>query len=230
VIELVDIVKEYEVGKERFRALKNINLKIKGGEFTSIMGPSGSGKSTMMNILGLLDRATIGSYYLDGRDVSKLSDKDLAFIRNREIGFVFQAFNLIPRMTVLDNVMLPMVYARIPGKVRREKALEALAKVGLLHRIKHYPNEISGGEKQRVAIARAIVNTPKVILADEPTGNLDSKSSEEIMKIFQKLNDEGVTIVVVTHEPDIAQHTKRIVRFRDGQIISDEPVVNRVVL
>ncbi|GAV25224.1 macrolide ABC transporter ATP-binding protein [Carboxydothermus islandicus] len=230
MIELVDVVKEYEVGKERFRALKNINLKIKAGEFTSIMGPSGSGKSTMMNILGLLDRATIGKYFLDGRDVSVLSDRELAYIRNREIGFVFQAFNLIPRMTVLDNVMLPMVYARIPGKVRREKALEALAKVGLLHRIKHYPNEISGGEKQRVAIARAIVNTPKVILADEPTGNLDSKSSEEIMKIFQKLNDEGVTIVVVTHEPDIAQHTKRIVRFRDGQIISDEPVVNRIVL
>ncbi|ABB14052.1 ABC transporter ATP-binding protein [Carboxydothermus hydrogenoformans] len=230
MIELIDVVKEYEVGKERFRALKNISLKIKAGEFTSIMGPSGSGKSTLMNILGLLDRATIGSYYLDGRDVSKLSDKERAFIRNREIGFVFQAFNLIPRMTVLDNVMLPMVYARIPGKMRREKALEALAKVGLLHRIKHYPNEISGGEKQRVAIARAIVNTPKVILADEPTGNLDSKSSEEIMKIFQKLNDEGVTIVVVTHEPDIAQHTKRIIRFRDGQIISDEPVVNRIVL
>ncbi|GAV22891.1 ABC transporter ATP-binding protein [Carboxydothermus pertinax] len=230
MIELIDVVKEYEVGKERFRALKKVNLKVQAGEFTAIMGPSGSGKSTMMNILGLLDRATSGKYFLDGRDVSVLSDRELAYIRNREIGFVFQAFNLIPRMTVLDNVMLPMVYARISGKVRREKALEALSKVGLSHRIKHYPNEISGGEKQRVAIARAIINSPKVILADEPTGNLDSKSSEEIMKIFQKLNDEGVTIIIVTHEPDIAQHTKRIVRFRDGEIISDEPVLNRIVL
>ena len=188
------------------------------------MGPSGSGKSTLMNIMGCLDRMTSGTYTLNNINISALSDYELAKIRNGQIGFVFQTFNLLPRMTAFKNVELPMIYAGLPAKKRREKAMEALAKVDLLDRIDHKPSELSGGQRKRVAIARALVNNPSIILADEPTGNLDSKSGEEIMNVFQKLNREGVTIVLVTHEPDIAQHTKRIVSFRDGLIISDKPV------
>jgi putative ABC transport system ATP-binding protein len=230
MLEVKNIVKRYVTGEIDFTALKDINLKIEKGEFTSIMGPSGSGKSTMMNILGCLDKMDSGTYMINGRNVSNLSDKELAFVRNKEIGFVFQAFNLLPRMTVLENVELPMAYAGVPKKERREKALSALEKVGLSDRVKHRPNEISGGQKQRVAIARAIVNTPAVIMADEPTGNLDTKSSVEIMKIFQDLNNEGATIIMVTHEPDIAQHTKRVVRFRDGEIVDDYAVKDRIIL
>lgn len=230
VIDVQNVIKKYVTGEIDFTALKGINLQIKEGEFTSIMGPSGSGKSTFMNILGCLDRMDSGSYILNGKDVSDLKDNELAYIRNKEIGFVFQAFNLLPRMTILENVELPMAYAGVPLKERRERAMAALDKVGLSDRVKHRPNEISGGQKQRVAIARAIVNTPAVIMADEPTGNLDTKSSVEIMKIFQDINNEGATVIMVTHEPDIAQHTKRIVRFRDGEIVSDEEVKNRVIL
>jgi len=230
MIEVKNIVKRYVTGEIDFTALNNINLKVEKGEFTSIMGPSGSGKSTMMNILGCLDRMNSGTYILNEKDVSELDDKELANIRNKEIGFVFQAFNLLPRMSVLENVELPMTYAGVPKKERRDKALSALDKVGLSDRVKHRPNEISGGQKQRVAIARAIVNNPAVIMADEPTGNLDTKSSIEIMKIFQDLNNEGATIIMVTHETDIAEYSKRIVKFKDGQIVDDHAVKDRIIL
>lgn len=230
MIEVKDIIKKYVTGEIDFTALKSINLKIEKGEFTAIMGPSGSGKSTFMNILGCLDRFDSGKYILNANEVTNLNDKELAYIRNKEIGFVFQAFNLLPRMNILENVELPMTYAGVPAKQRRERALAALDKVGLSDRIKHRPNEISGGQKQRVAIARAIVNAPAVIMADEPTGNLDTKSSIEIMRIFQKLNNEGATVIMVTHESDIAKHCKRIVRFRDGEIISDKEVKDRILL
>lgn len=225
-----DIEKTYNTGEISFKALKGISLEIEKGEFTSIMGPSGSGKSTFMNILGCLDKMDKGEYILNGKNVTDLTETDLAYVRNKEIGFVFQAFNLLPRMTILDNVELPMVYAGVPLKERKERALSALEKVGLIERINHKPNEISGGQKQRVAIARAIVNNPSVIMADEPTGNLDTKSSMDIMRIFQNLNDDGSTIIMVTHEPDIAKYTKRIVKFRDGHIVSDEKVLNREIV
>ncbi|MFD3158475.1 ABC transporter ATP-binding protein [Haloimpatiens sp. FM7330] len=230
MIEVKSIVKSYKTGSFEFKALKGINLKVENGEFTSIMGPSGSGKSTFMNILGCLDNEYEGKYILNGNDISNLSDNELAYIRNKELGFVFQAFNLLPRMTVLENVELPMVYAGLPFKERRKRSLEALERVGLKERVKHKSNEISGGQRQRVAIARAIVNNPSVIMADEPTGNLDTKSSMEIMKIFQRLNEEGTTVVMVTHEPEIAKYTKRIVRFRDGEILTDELVKGRIKL
>ena len=230
MLEVRNLIKTYKTGDFEFTALNNINLKIEKGEFTAIMGASGSGKSTLMNILGCLDKMNSGEYILNGQDISILNDNELAYIRNKEIGFVFQSFNLIPRINLLDNVQLPMMYAGISAKLRKEKALYALEKVGLSDRVKHLPNEISGGQKQRAAIARAIVNSPAVLMADEPTGNLDSKSSEDIMKIFQDLNNEGATILMVTHENDIASHTNRIVRFRDGEILSDSKVKHSIVL
>lgn len=230
VIDIRDVIKIYDTGNIKFTALKGINLKVDKGEFTSIMGPSGSGKSTFMNILGCLDRMSSGKYFLNGQDVSLLSGRELAFIRNKEIGFVFQAFNLLPRLNILENVELPMIYAGIPLKERRSLAKSALDKVGLADWIKHKPNEISGGQKQRVAIARAIVNNPAVIMADEPTGNLDTKSSVDIMRIFQSLNKEGKTIIMVTHEADIAKHSKRIVTFKDGEILQDRVVEDRINL
>ncbi len=230
MIELKEVIKTYVTGEISFKALKGVSLRVEEGEFTTIMGPSGSGKSTLMNILGCLDRIDGGEYILNGENVSSLSDNQLAFIRNKEIGFVFQNFNLLPRMTILENVELPMVYAGVSFKERRERALASLDKVGLLNWIKHKPNEISGGQKQRVAIARAIVNNPSVIMADEPTGNLDSQVSLEVMKVFQKLNDEGATIIMVTHEPDIALYSKRIIKVRDGKITEDDVVSNRIIL
>lgn len=230
MIDLKDVVKIYRTGGEELEALKHVSLHIAEGEFTSIMGPSGSGKSTMMNILGLLDRFDEGTYHLNGQNVTNLTSNESAHVRNKEIGFVFQSFNLMPRMSLLDNVALPMVYSGISAKERKERALEALRKVGLADRVAHRPNAISGGQKQRVAIARAIVNNPAVLMADEPTGNLDSKTTLEIMNIFQDLNDTGTTVVMVTHEPDVAQYTKRIVSFRDGEIIDDQPVLDRKTL
>jgi putative ABC transport system ATP-binding protein len=230
MLEVTNLTKIYKTGDVEFTALNDINLKIEKGEFTAIMGASGSGKSTLMNILGCLDKMNSGKYILNGQDVSILSGDELAYIRNKEIGFVFQSFNLIPRISLLENVQLPMMYAGIPSKERKQRALYALEKVGLSDRVKHLPNEISGGQKQRAAIARAIVNSPAVLMADEPTGNLDSKSSEDIMKIFEDLNNEGSTIIMVTHENEIANHTNRIIRFRDGEIISDSTVKNRILL
>lgn len=224
IIRMEGIGKIYDTGTIQVEALKEVDLCIDRGEFVAVMGPSGSGKSTLMNIIGCLDRATSGYYELDGVNISELDDMELAGIRNRKIGFVFQSFNLLPRMNALQNVELPMVYAGAGKKERREKAVEALDRVGLLDRMHHKPNELSGGERQRVAIARALVNGPAIILADEPTGNLDTASGEDIMAVFQDLNKEGVTIVIVTHEPDIALHTRRIVRFRDGRLTGDEKV------
>lgn len=229
MIELNNIEKTYKTGEIEFKALKGITLTVEKGEFTSIMGPSGSGKSTLMNILGCLDRYDSGLYLLNNKNITNLNDDELASIRNVEIGFVFQNFNLLPRMTILENVELPMVYAGVSAKERRERALKALDKVQLTPWIKHKPNEISGGQKQRVAIARAIVNNPSVIMADEPTGNLDSKVSIEVMKIFQDLNREGTTIIMVTHEREIANYTKRIIEVRDGEIFKDEEILTNYI-
>lgn len=228
IIRMDEIGKIYRTGQIEVEALKNVNLSIEKGEFVSVMGPSGSGKSTLMNLVGCLDRSTSGYYELDGVDISKLDDVELAKIRNLKIGFVFQSFNLLPRITAIQNVELPMIYAGIGKKERKKRALEALERVGLLERKDHKPNELSGGQKQRVAIARSLVNSPAIILADEPTGNLDSASGEDIMAVFQGLNRDGVTIVLVTHEPDIASHTKRVVKFRDGRLTQDYLVDNPV--
>lgn len=222
VIRLVDIVKSYIMGDSVVHALDHVNVQIGEGEFTSIMGPSGSGKSTMMNILGCLDRPTSGHYFLRGRDIAGYNDDELAHTRNAEIGFVFQNFNLLPKLTAQVNVALPLVYAGINEEERMVRAARALESVGLGNRLDHKPNEMSGGQRQRVAIARALVNNPAIIMADEPTGNLDTKSSYEIMDIFKAMNDEGKTIVMVTHEPDISQQTKRILVMRDGKLVSDE--------
>jgi putative ABC transport system ATP-binding protein len=221
LITIKSLNKIYKNGAVEVHALKNINLEIQHGEFIAIMGQSGSGKSTLMNILGCLDRPTSGEYLLDGTDVSKLSQDELSAIRNKKIGFVFQAFNLIPRTNVLSNVELPMVYAKIKSSKRKQRAIELLEKVGLSDRINHLPNELSGGQKQRVAIARSLANNPPIIFADEPTGNLDTQSSEEIMEIFRSLNKEGNSIILVTHEPELAEYADRVIVFRDGSIIED---------
>ncbi len=228
VIEIDGLGKTYHLGEVDVAALKDVSLTIGPQEFVAIMGASGSGKSTLMNILGCLDRPTAGVYRLDGQDVSRMNKNALAEIRRKKIGFVFQSYNLIPRMDAQENVELPMLYEGIPSSTRREKSREALRAVGLQERMHHLPAQMSGGQQQRVAIARSIVNSPSLLLADEPTGNLDTASSDEIMGIFQSLNDErAITVVLVTHEPDIARFSKRVVRFRDGRLILDEPVTDR---
>ncbi len=222
MIELSRVKKSYQIGGETIDVLREINMKIEPGEYLSIMGPSGSGKSTIMNIIGCLDRPTSGIYRLDGEDISAYGERELAGVRNSLIGFVFQQFQLLPRLNAIKNVELPMIYSGIPRKERRERAERALEKVGLKDRMRHLPNELSGGQKQRVAIARAIVNEPKLILADEPTGALDTKTSRDIMEQFTELNEEGTTVVLVTHEPEIADYTSRIIMVRDGVIVSPE--------
>lgn len=221
VVRVNDITKVYTMGEQRVEALKGVSATISSGDFVAIMGASGSGKSTFMNILGCLDTATSGDYWLGGDYVQGLSRDALAEIRNRKIGFVFQGFNLLARTSALENVQLPLVYGRVPATLRRERAMEALSLVGLAERADHSSNQLSGGQQQRVAIARALVNDPAIILADEPTGNLDSVTTVEIMAIFQKLNSQGITIIMVTHEPEVAAFTKRNIVFRDGRIISD---------
>ncbi len=225
LIRLQNISRIYQMGAETVYALRDVSLEIERGEYVAIMGPSGSGKSTLMNILGCLDSPSSGKYELNGIDVSEMDDNALAEVRNREIGFVFQTFNLLPRSHALHNVELPLIYASIDAEVRRELAREALAAVGLADRMQHRPNELSGGQRQRVAVARALINKPSILLADEPTGNLDSKTGSEIMALFEELSRRGHTIIVVTHEEDIARHARRVVRIRDGLIAADERVV-----
>jgi len=227
VIRVEDVHRVYELGETRVHALRGVSVEVDSGEFVAIMGASGSGKSTFMNMLGCLDRPTSGRYSLEGVDVSTLGKAELAVIRNRKIGFVFQGFNLLPRTTALENTALPTLYAPIGKAEREERASEALAMVGLTDRAGHYPSQMSGGQQQRVAIARALVNRPAILLADEPTGNLDSRTSVEIMEIFQRLNDHGLTVVLVTHEHDIAQFAKRVLMFRDGLVRRDAALTDR---
>jgi len=232
MIELKNITKIYKTGEVETIALKNVNLKINKGEFVAIMGPSGSGKSTLMHIIGLLDRPTSGEYFLEGVNVNKLDDDDLAKLRNKKIGFVFQAFYLLPRKNVLENVILPTIYSGLNSKLRIEKAKEALKASAFPENfIYHYPNQLSGGMMQRVAIARALMNDPEIILADEPTGNLDTKTGEIVLHTFQKLNiEKGITVVLITHEEYVAEHAEKIIRIRDGEIIDEEKVKNRKIL
>jgi putative ABC transport system ATP-binding protein len=227
LIRVEDVHKYYDLGETKVHALRGVTVEIGAGEFVAIMGASGSGKSTFMNLLGCLDKPSSGRYLLDGTDVSQFDKKQLAAIRNRKLGFVFQGFNLLSRTTALENVELPTLYARLGKEERNKKARHALEMVGLGDRMEHFPSQLSGGQQQRVAIARALVNNPAILLADEPTGNLDSRTSVEIMDIFQSLNDEGLTVVLVTHEPDIAQYAKRTIVFRDGKIRRDDAVANR---
>jgi len=227
VIRTEGLTKTYEMGAELVHALQGVDVEIKKGEYVAIMGPSGSGKSTLMNLIGCLDSPSTGRYWLAGRLVSELDDDELAYIRNKEIGFVFQTFNLLPRATALHNVELPLIYNGTPAEERLEKAKLALERVDLTPRIHHKPNELSGGQRQRVAIARALVNDPSIVLADEPTGNLDSKTGEEIMGLFENLHRQGNTIILVTHEMDIAQHAHRVIFLRDGKIASDEKMVRK---
>ncbi|GAB5556799.1 MAG: ABC transporter ATP-binding protein [Schleiferiaceae bacterium] len=222
VIELKDIRRNFALGAQTVKVLKGIDLQVQRNEYVALMGPSGSGKSTLMNLLGCLDTPTSGSYFLNSQNVSKLTDNELAEIRNKEIGFVFQTFNLLPRQTALDNVALPLIYAGLSPSQRKERASQALEQVGLSDRMDHRPNQLSGGQRQRVAVARALVNNPSIILADEPTGNLDSKTSVEIMGLFQEIQEAGNTVILVTHEEDIAQHSHRIIRLKDGMIEKDE--------
>jgi len=221
IIKIRNIIRDFQLGQETVHVLKGIDLDIEKGEYVAIMGPSGSGKSTLMNLLGCLDTPTAGTYILNGKDVSQMSDDELADIRNKEIGFVFQTFNLLPRTTALDNVALPMVYAGASKKDRTERAQQVLTDVGLADRMDHRPNQLSGGQRQRVAVGRALINKPSIILADEPTGNLDSKTGVEIMTLFENIHKAGNTIIVVTHEEEIAAHAQRIIRLRDGLIESD---------
>lgn len=222
IIRIKELKREFTVGSELVRALKGVDVSINKNEYVAMMGPSGSGKSTLMNLLGCLDTPTSGAYNLNGTDVSSLEDNDLARIRNKEIGFIFQTFNLLPRLTALENVALPLVYAGYSKEQRNEKAAEVLAKVGLADRMDHKPNQLSGGQRQRVAVARALVNDPSIILADEPTGNLDSKTSLDIMRLFQEIHQMGNTLIVVTHEEEVASHAHRILRLRDGLVEADE--------
>lgn len=224
VIKIRNIIRDFPLGQEVVKVLKGIDLDIERGEYVALMGPSGSGKSTLMNLLGCLDTATAGSYELNGRDVSNMSDDELAEIRNKEIGFVFQTFNLLPRTTALENVALPMVYAGVSKSDRKIRAEEVLTDVGLADRMDHRPNQLSGGQRQRVAVGRALVNKPSIILADEPTGNLDSKTSLEIMELFDEIHRQGNTVIVVTHEEEVAKHAHRVIRLRDGMVESDKRI------
>ena len=223
LIDIRDVTKVYQMGQEMVHALSGVTVGVERGEYVAIMGPSGSGKSTLMNLVGCLDTPTSGSYVLNGREVARMTDDELAAIRNQEIGFVFQTFNLLPRTSALQQVELPLVYSGLPRKERKERAVKALEAVGLKDRMTHQPNELSGGQRQRVAVARALINNPSILLADEPTGNLDSQTGNEIMALFEQLNERGNTIVLVTHEEDIAAHARRIVRLRDGKVRDDVP-------
>jgi putative ABC transport system ATP-binding protein len=229
MIQLENIIKNYVLGEVEVPVLREVNLTVEKGEYASIMGASGSGKSTLMNIIGCLDRPSAGHYLFEGQDITQLSDDELADVRNEQIGFVFQQFNLLPRLSALENVMLPMVYAGYPKTERRERAEEVLLQVGLADRMANRPNQLSGGQQQRVAIARALVNRPALLLADEPTGALDTKTSQEVMTLMTNLNEQGITVIVVTHEPDVAHQTKRMIRVQDGQIVDDTVITSGVL-